>query len=272
MEFQILNEVIVMKKYTILLILIHVVACKKIINVDLKDASSQIVIEGIVNDVTPATVTLSKSVTFSSSNTFPPVSGASVTIKDDAGNNYTLLESSGKPGTYTTMAVIGKSGRTYTMNVNVNGNQYTASSTMPAPVNLDSLKPDAINFGNKILKVVVPVYTDPPGRGNYYQLVESVNSRLIPTVNAWDDNVNDGGTNTRRLIYADDIDSLNIKTTDTVAVELRCIDKNVFSYMSALSDLNSNQTTPTNPVSNISNGALGYFSAHTSRTKKVIMP
>ena len=84
--------------------------------------------------------------------------------------------------------------------------------------------------------------------------------------------MNDGGTNTRRLIYSDDVDSLNIKKGDTVTVEMRCIDKNIFNYMYALADLSSSQTTPSNPVSNISNGALGYFSAHTSRQKKIVMP
>jgi len=261
----------IMKKYFILILSISLFSCKKIINVDLKNAPSELVIEGLVNDVGPATITVSKSVTFSSSNTFPPVSGAFITIKDDVGNTYTLSESP-TAGTYTTALVIGKSGRTYSMNVNVNGTIYTAESTMPALVTLDTIMPDQITFGNKLLKVVTPVYTDPPGLGNYYQLVEKVNSRLIKNVNAWNDNVNDGGTNTRRLIYSDDVDSLNIKTGDTVTVEMRCIDKNIFNYMYALADLSSSQTTPSNPVSNISNGALGYFSAHTSRQKKIVMP
>jgi hypothetical protein len=263
-----------MKKYFLFLLLITAFAsCKKIINVDLNNAPSQVVIEGIVNDINPGFVTISKSVTFSNDNIFPAVSGASVSIKDDVGNNYTLTESTVTKGTYTNASLIGVSGRTYTMTVVTDGKTYTATSAIPALVNLDSLKPDQIVFGNTLLKVIVPVYTDPAGRGNYYQFVESVNSRLIKNVNAWYDNVNDGGTNTRRLIYNDpNEDSLNIKTGDTVSVEMRCIDKNIFTYMAALADLNGNQTTPSNPVSNISNGALGYFSAHTSRTKKVVMP
>ncbi|MBN8836556.1 MAG: DUF4249 domain-containing protein [Sphingobacteriia bacterium] len=260
-----------MRKYYLLIAFLGMMACKKIVNVDLKNAPQQLVIEGIVNDVAPPTVTLSKSVTFSSDNSFPPVSGAAVTITDNAGNNFTLTESSQK-GTYSINTIIGKSGRTYTMNVTVNGTTYTAVCQMPQLVNFDSLRADAITYGNKVLKVVVPVYTDPLGRGNCYQFIEKINSRVIQNVYAWNDNVNDGGTNTRRLIYSDQIDSLNIKTKDTVAVEMRCIDKSVFNYMYALADLNGSQTTPANPVSNINNGALGYFSAHTSRTKRIIMP
>jgi len=261
-----------MKKYSyIIAASIILIACKKTINVDLNDAPSQIVIEGIVNDISTATVTISKSVTVSSNNVYPAVSNATVTIKDNVGNTYTLLESATK-GTYKS-SLTGVIGRTYTLTVTAEGKTYTAISTMPALVNLDSIRPDLITFGNKNLKVIVPVYTDPPGLGNYYQFVEMVNSRYIKNVNAWNDNVNDGGTNTRRLIYSDpDNDSLNIKTGDTVSLEMRCIDKNVYRYMAALADLQGNQTTPTNPESNISNSALGYFSAHTSRTKKIIMP
>jgi hypothetical protein len=261
-----------MKRYLVLgFFVFGVTACTKIINVDLNDAPSQLVIEGIVNDVDAATVIISSSVVFSSANTFPPVSGALVTIRDDAGNTYTLSESVTRKGTYSTGSVIGIPGRNYTMNINVNGKTYTAESRMPAVVNLDSLKADEIYFG-KPLKVVTPMYTDPPGRGNYYQLVEFVNRRFIKNIYAWYDNVNDGGTNTRRLIYNDEVDSLNIKRGDTVAVELRCIDKNMFNYMYALADLSSSQTIPANPVNAITGGALGYFSAHTSRTKRIVMP
>ena len=97
-----------MNKYFLLISLsITLFACKKIINVDLNNAPPQLVIEGLVNDVNPATITISKSVIFSSSNTFPSVSGAFVTIKDNVGNTYTLSESSSVPGTYTTSAILG---------------------------------------------------------------------------------------------------------------------------------------------------------------------
>ena len=262
-----------MKKYFYILSSTFIlISCKKIINVDLNNAPAQIVIEGIVNNVNNATVTISKSVSVSSSNTYPAVSNATVTVKDNLGNSFVLSELPSVKGTYTSN-LIGVAGRTYTLTVVADGNTYTATSTMPAAVNLDSLQPDQITFGNKNLKVIVPIYTDPPGLGNCYQFIEMINSRYVKNVYVWNDNVNDGGVNTRRLIYSDpNNDSLNIKTGDVVSVEMRCIDKYVYRYMVGLTDLNGNQTTPTNPASNISGGALGYFSAHTSQTKKITMP
>ena len=68
-------------------ILIGGVACTKNINVDLKNASPQLVIEGIVDNQQAATVQISKSVPFSSSNNFPAVSGAVVSISDNHKNS-----------------------------------------------------------------------------------------------------------------------------------------------------------------------------------------
>jgi hypothetical protein len=261
-----------MKKYLFHIILLATLfsSCKKVINVDLNNAPSQIVIEGIINNRIPATVTISQSVKFSSDNVFPTLSGAIVSIQDNVGNNYVLSETA--PGTYTNTNAIGVAGRTYTMNVKVNNTNYTAISAMPQQVNFDTLIPDQIAFANKTIKVVRPQYKDPVAVGNNYQFVEYMNGDLIQNIYVWNDNVNNGGTMNRPLIYAAQKDKHDIATGDIVIVEMRCIDKNIYTYMRALADLNSNNTTPANPPSNISGGALGYFSAHTSQVRQIKMP
>ena len=50
---------------------------------------------------------------------------------------------------------------------------------------------------------------------------------------------------------------------------MRCIDKNVFRYFTALQGSQNNATTPANPENAITGGALGYFSAHTTQKKKI---
>src|SRR5258708_35543923 len=60
-------------------------ACKKVIQVDLKNAVSRIVIEGeVTNTIQPYEVRISKTVNFSAGNTYPPVTGARVTITDSS--------------------------------------------------------------------------------------------------------------------------------------------------------------------------------------------
>jgi hypothetical protein len=238
------------------------ISCKKEINVDLQNASSQIVIEGVVTNTSHAEVTLSKSVPFSSSNVYPEVSGAVVNIIDN-GVNYVLTET--KPGTYTNHSLTGRPGHTYNLFVKAEGKEYTSTSTMPLQVNLDTLLLEKIYWGNESIWVVKPQYTDPAGFGNSYMFIETINGKRFPDVWVWDDNIVNNSVSTISLIQSDS----TINTNDTIEVEMRCIDKNVFRYFTALNGSKQNATTPANPENKITGGALGYFSAHTSQRKKV---
>ncbi|OIR08267.1 hypothetical protein GALL_94350 [mine drainage metagenome] len=261
-----------MKKYfgITFFLIAALTACTKTINVDLNNAPSQLVIEGIVTNKNSAQVNISKSVTFGSSNDFPTVSGATVKITDNLNNNFSLIETT--PGFYSNSNLIGVPGRTYNLSVTLNGINYTASSTMPQQVNLDTLLLTKIPYFNKMITVVQPQYTDPAGIANYYSFIETI-EYPNKTFSAgfffvWDDRFNDGGISTRPLIVADS----TISSGDTINVEMRCIDKNVYRYYNSLSNLQQNSTTPENPVSNITGGCLGYFSANTIQRKKVAIP
>ena len=260
-------KIIKIKVIALLFFILLVISfgCTKTINVDLKNATPELVIEGIVTNTTFAQVNISKSVQFSSSNTFPPVSGAAVNITDDLGNNYTLNESN--PGTYTSSTLIGEPGHTYNLTVNTEGKTYTSTSTMPLQVQLDTLLFEQIVFGNEEVWIVKPQYTDPAGFGNYYKFTEYINGTRYPNIWVWDDNFTNNGVSTRPLIQNDS----DILASDTIEVEMQCIDRNVFRYFTALVDVQSNSTTPVNPDTNIVGGTLGYFSAQTSQRKKAIV-
>src|SRR4051812_49222716 len=112
-------------------------ACKKEINLDLQNSAEKIVIEGTITNRTNAEVIISKSVPFSNINSFPKVSGAQVKVTDDKGVSYPLNET--KPGVYTNTSLIGLPGHAYSLVVDAEGKEYTATSSMPLQVNLDSL-------------------------------------------------------------------------------------------------------------------------------------
>jgi hypothetical protein len=238
-------------------------SCTKTINVDLKTAAPQLVIEGIINDQQAATVIISKSVPFSSSNTFPAVSGATVIIEDNHNNSYTLPETSA--GTYSNPLLTGIPGTTYTLTVTVAGKPYTSISTMPAKVKLDTILFENFGLFGKSTWSVKPQYTDPPNFGNYYKFYESINNRKYPSYWIWDDRLTNNGISTRPLLQTDSI----IHLGDSVEVEMQCIDENVYKYFVSLLDTQLNNTVPANPTSNISGGCLGYFSAQTSQKKKL---
>ncbi len=248
-------------------------SCEKVIDVKLNTSASKLVIEGTITDqAVQQVITLSESVPYTNSNTYPAVTGATVTVTDD--NNHSWLFTETKPGTYTSSSLKGETGRTYNMNVNANNSTYNASSTMQPLVHLDSLSIKVITFGGDDFKAVEVHYKDPSAVVNQYRWVLKVNGVQIKVVYADNDRLSNGNDVTNVLFYSDD-DNEKLKAGDTVDVEMQCIDKNVFNYWFTLSQQSQNGpgggVTPGNPPSNINNSALGYFSAHTTETKRIVV-
>jgi len=247
-------------------------ACKRTVQVRLDDAPPQVVIEGeITNQPGPYQVKITRTVSFSDPNTFPPVTGATVEIMDSTnGNSYVLSESS--PGVYTSNDFAGIPAHTYRLRVQADGLQYAASSTMPATVPLDSVS-FAVNTnfnGKKELNAVVN-FQDPPGKVNYYQFIEHLNGRLIPNIFVFEDRLSDGRHIEQPLFN----DSSYLQKGDTLQLRMYCIDKNIYNYFFSLLQVTANNgfqsASPDNPVTNITGGAVGYFSAHTVNKEKLLV-
>jgi hypothetical protein len=260
-----------MKKYLFLLFipaLLLVSSCTKVIELDLNSKDPQVVIEANISDQPgPYTVSITQTVNFSETNVFPAVNGATVIISDDAGNTETLLQTS--PGIYQTTTTQGVPGRTYYLNVTANGENYTAQSTLPSLVTLDTLLLDSSSLFGPMTYFVIPIYFDPLGKGNNYRCIESINNERVEGSFLFNDDFSDGLMNGQPIFSFSD----SLGTGDTIAVELQCIAKPVYLYFFSLEQTTSGQSgAPANPVSNISNGALGYFSAHTSRAKYIVIP
>jgi len=244
-------------------------SCTKVIQVNLNDSAPQLVIEGNITDSAgPYTVQLSKTVNFSDPNIFPAVSGALISITDTTiGLTDTLTET--VAGTYATHTIQGVPGHVYTLYVSAEGKTYTAASTMPTPVPLDSVTfMHQNNFGKTTIFADVN-FQDPAHVPNYYNFTEFINGiRFNKFIFAYDDEFIDGKYNSQQLFT----DSAYIKTGDTVAVEMDCIDKPVYDFFKTLQNAtngnNFQSASPANPLSNISNNALGYFSAKSISIKE----
>ena len=119
--------------------LFFLTSCEKEINLDLEDKSGNIVIEGnVTNQTGPYYVKVTKSVAFTEENKYPEVANAIVVISDNTGQADTLQYVA--DGLYRTTHLVSTPGNTYDLNVTAEGKNYTAESTMPQPVTLDSLK------------------------------------------------------------------------------------------------------------------------------------
>ncbi len=243
-------------------------ACKKVIKVDLNSSLARYVVQGNVTDVAGTyTVTITKTINFDQDNIFPAVSGAMVVITDaTAGVTDTLAET--LPGNYTTHVLVGTPGHTYKLYVNAANNVFTATSTMPPLVTLDSLYTKPSPFGGSHPQLV-PVYTDPALVGvhyHYYHFMEYKNDTASDNVIVRNDALING------RVVNQPIGGDQLSPGDSVAVYLECIDSSVYQYYSTLQQTNNqNSATPANPLTNLTGGALGYFSAHTSSVKSLIV-
>ena len=270
----------------LLLVTCYFSSCTKVINVDLNSASPNIVVDAEITDQPgPYTVNLTQTVNFSDNNIFPVLNGATVIISDNAGNSETLTETS--PGNYTSSHLQGADGRTYKISITSNEKNYTAISTMPVGVPLDSVIADTSSHhggggfgGGGGTAPIAPsvtvraVFTDPKGITNYYRLIEYVNR--VPnysTIAIVSDLGQDGSQITETVVRRD----TSIHIGDTVNVVLESIDANVYEYYRTLKQVTKSQTgiqtsVPGNPTTNLSNNALGFFSAYAVRSKYVIAP
>ena len=250
------------------------VSCQKVIEVSVNNAAPQIVINGEVTDQPgPYQISLTQSISYTADNVFPAISGASVTIRDNMGLYDSLTETSPGTGVYATHSGWqGTPGNSYTLSVTVAGKTYTAVSTMPQPVNLDSVgfTLEARGRASSIIDAV-PYFQDPPGIANYYEFTETINGALLHSILIFDDRLSDG----KYISEPIRDDSSNLQVGYQLAFSMYCIEQNVYQYLFELEQIvdqnGFSSVSPSNPDTNLSGGALGIFSAHTLQTKQTIV-
>ncbi len=247
--------------------------CKKVIQLDLTNNADKLVIEGnITNQAGPYFVKITKSVNFNQTNTYPPVTNAFVVITDNTNLRDTLTYAGN--GNYKTNKLIGVEGRTYTLTVTAEGKNYSAKSTMPAFISLDSLRLSYSIANGKERVNVIPRYADPSVLGNSYRFIQKINNKLDETYYVFNDNLNNGLPNQRPLRSSDP--DLELLKGDQVQVEMQCISPDTYAYFYSLGQQSGGGfrggSAPANPPNNIIGDALGIFSAHTSQIKTVRIP
>lgn len=243
-------------------------ACEKVIELKLDEAAPVIVIDGSLSDqVENQVVRVSRTYSFTESNRFNGVGGAKLVLKSSSGNTYNYTEVS--PGVYQTSRLRGRPNVTYTLQVTVDGQTYTANSTMPQRVALDSLSFKEFSFFGTTNTYVAANFNDPVGIQNQYRYILKAKSKIEEDVVS-EDRFNDGNNVSNVIFYELD----DLVSGDAIDVELQCIDRNVYRYFFSLSQISGNggpPVAPANPPSNFNNGALGVFNAYTSSKRTVIL-
>lgn len=243
------------------------ISCEKVIDLKLNEENQKIIIEAIVNkDSTVQYVRITKTLAFDESTAYPTVDNATVTLSDDTGTSETLAFVGN--GLYKSSNFLGVEGRTYYLNVTVDGKTYSSTSIMPYNVPIDTVSLQEFSFGPVPNYFPIAERMDPKDIKNYYCFNLYKNNERIEGIYLQDDQFSDG-VKVLEPIFGGDCTN-----KDTLRLEMACIDKNVHKYFYTLS-VNAGGTggaIPANPESNISGGCLGYFSAQTLQVKTVVIP
>lgn len=244
-------------------------SCQEVIDLKLNTSSSQIVIQGNLDDLEgPDTIKISRSVDFDEASIFPAVTGATVTISSNVGDTAILTEIS--EGIYVTDPSPGIAGRTYTLNVLTEGKTYTANSTMPNAVSIDSIYFGKSLFSNE--KIITIDFKDPAKSTNFYRFIPFINNDKINQFNVMDDKYINGKDFSYPFYRMRMNNDLSLKSGSTVQIWLESIDEGVYNYFRTAGSDGRNSASPANPNTNLTNGALGYFNACSIRKITTIVP
>ena len=158
-------------------------------------------------------------------------------------------------------------GHTYLLQVTLDGKTYTATSTMPQPVPLDSV---TFNTSDTTEIAAVANYQDPPNAINYYKYNLVLNGVRAKRFSTFEDRLSNG----RYIRDKIDADTGEIKRNYSVQLNLVGVDAGVYNYLHEAERVaydNDDLVSPATPGSNIRGGCLGYFSAQTVSNKMAVV-
>lgn len=237
------------------LLTVSFAACEKVIDLELENSDAHIVIEANLNDLSEnQVIRVTKTVSFGADKKSEPVPYASVVVKSSDNEKVAFVY--GEDGYYHAKNFIVRSGFHYTLDIEVEGEYYHSSSSMPSYVAIDSLGISKEKIFTEERYYPTFKFNDPAGIPNYYLYEISINNSPIRFASAYNDKFNDGKYVTHEISDR----TVDLELNDEVRVIRYCVDESVYKFWNEFQSANPGGAAPGNPSSNISNGALGYFS------------
>lgn len=264
-------------------------SCQEVIDLELPNDDPQLVIEGFLTywqkdpQKNNCTVTLSTTGNYHDEDTFNPVSNAIVEITDESDKSvYSLAPLENQSGVYRHTEIPMDSGRTYTLYVNYNNQEYKATGSILPIAELDSF---TYRYQSRkgFLDEGYYLYfsgSTPKERGiNYYRFMIYENDSLY---NAPEDYLIQSDEFLKERIDTLQLANYVFNVGDTVRIEMFSLNKGIFEYYNELLELLFNDgglfsSPPRNPTSNIKNlvnpqrPPLGFFQVSTAFDGTVII-
>jgi len=168
------------------LIVFGVYSCNKDFSLDVSDPDELIVIDGWIENGQYAKVLLTRNSPYFSSIDSASIRSlvltrASVSISDGVNSEFLILrknENYFPPYIFEGNEILGNTGKSYSITASFNGKTARAVTTIPAPVNLDTvyfkLEENSDSLGSIYLE-----FKDPPETKNYYRILTKRKTRDV---------------------------------------------------------------------------------------------
>ncbi|WP_312740782.1 DUF4249 domain-containing protein [Sphingobacterium multivorum] len=230
-------------------------ACEKVIDLELENSEARIVIEANLNDLNvDQLIRVTKTVAFGTDRKSDPISGASVVVRSSANEEITFVYE--RDGYYRAQNFRVRPGTRYSLEIELEGEYYRSSVTMPTYVAVDSLGISKEKIFTEERYYPTFKFYDPAQVNNYYLYEIAINNSPIRFASTYNDKFNDGKYVTHEISDR----TIDLELNDEVRIIRYCIDASVYKFWNEFQSANPGGAAPGNPSSNISNGALGYFS------------
>ena len=269
-------------------------SCEDVIDVKLSDENLNLIgCEASITTQEQPNVFLYKSLRVNEDVAYPGISGAVVTLSDDAtpANLITLQENSSKPGHYSVpegKSYLGIAGREYTVTIKTTDLTLTAKDKLAKVEPIDSMVVEPSLRGNKRFLGIFTYGKEPKGLGNYYKWDVYVNDTLIhdaDRISIASDEFVDGNYISKLEVFTDFYDTSKpedrlLRLKDTIQVRQTSISEFVYNYYFQVVNQSSTgglfSVPPANIKSNFTSSdgkpVLGLFTARdVSSSKQVVI-
>ena len=232
------------------------IACEKEINIDYHGHDTRYVVEGTI-DGSGTEVRVSKTNAMDDNNTVSDVNDATVKITADDGTTvYIPFSRNG----YYRSKLKGVAGTTYQLDVEVDGQHFTSTSTMQSKPKMNEFRliwkkmlTERYLFGDLRLQ-------DISNESNWYFMHIYRNGLGYRWAVMKDDKNPNKELQQLFTFFRDGAGGTDVlHDGDQLRIVIRAIDQRAYDYLYSMQQMSS---TGTNPIDNFTGGCLGYFSAH----------